>query len=104
MQWRGHQREVAAVIDDIRGIKKPMNLSVGIDQLIAGLTNWRGKTFARIRKTILEAERGEFARHWIELVHFWEPHHITSGASRNVHHEHRSAAARSQVQHPVSIL
>lgn len=29
-----------------------------IDQLIAGLTDWRGKTFARIRRTILEADPG----------------------------------------------
>ena len=35
-----------------------MNPSERIDQLIAGLTDWRGKTFANIRKTILEADRG----------------------------------------------
>ena len=29
-----------------------------IDQLIAGLTDWRGQTLARIRKTILEADDG----------------------------------------------
>jgi hypothetical protein len=34
-----------------------MNPSERIDQLIAGLTDWRGKTFASIRKTILEADR-----------------------------------------------
>jgi hypothetical protein len=28
-----------------------------IDQLIAGLTDWRGKTFASIRKNFLEADR-----------------------------------------------
>jgi hypothetical protein len=28
-----------------------------IDELIAELTDWRGKTFARVRKTILEADR-----------------------------------------------
>ena len=33
-----------------------MNPSERIDQLIAGLTDWRGKTFASIRKTILEAD------------------------------------------------
>ncbi len=27
-----------------------------IDRLIAGITDWRGKTFARLRKTILEAD------------------------------------------------
>ena len=34
-----------------------MNPSERIDQLIAELTDWRGKTFAGIRKTILEADR-----------------------------------------------
>jgi hypothetical protein len=29
-----------------------------IDQMIAGLTDWRGKTFAGIRKAILAADRG----------------------------------------------
>jgi hypothetical protein len=35
-----------------------MDPSERIDQLIAGLTDWRGKTFASIRKSILEADRG----------------------------------------------
>ena len=35
-----------------------MNSSQRIDQLIAGLTDWRGKTLARVRKCILEADRG----------------------------------------------
>jgi hypothetical protein len=34
-----------------------MDPSERIDQLIAGLTDWRGKTLARIRKIILEADR-----------------------------------------------
>jgi hypothetical protein len=34
-----------------------MNPSEQIDQLIAKLTDWRGKTLAGIRKTILEADR-----------------------------------------------
>ncbi len=34
-----------------------MNPSERIDQLIAGLTDWRGKTLASVRKTILEADR-----------------------------------------------
>ena len=34
-----------------------MNPSERIDQLIAELTDWRGKTLARIRKSILEADR-----------------------------------------------
>src|SRR5712664_1885548 len=35
-----------------------MNPSERIDQLIAGITDWRGKTLASIRKSILEADRG----------------------------------------------
>src|SRR5882762_4967923 len=38
----------------IRGIT--MNPTERIDQLIAGITDWRGKTFARIRKSILAAD------------------------------------------------
>src|SRR6266566_4478655 len=34
-----------------------MNPSERIDQLVAGLTDWRGKTLASIRKSILEADR-----------------------------------------------
>jgi hypothetical protein len=34
-----------------------MNPSERIDQLIVGLTDWRGRTFASIRKSILEADR-----------------------------------------------
>src|SRR3989475_1402808 len=41
----------------------PMNPSERIDQLIAGLTDWRGKTFASIRKTILETDR-EIIEEW----------------------------------------
>jgi hypothetical protein len=33
-----------------------MNPSERIDQLIAGITDWRGKTFAAIRKSILGAD------------------------------------------------
>jgi hypothetical protein len=40
-----------------------MNPSEQIDQLIAELTDWRGKTVARIRKTILEADR-EIIEEW----------------------------------------
>src|SRR5882672_8679393 len=36
--------------------KDPMNPSERIDQLIAGLTDWRGKTLASVRKSILEAD------------------------------------------------
>jgi hypothetical protein len=40
-----------------------MNPSEHIDQLIAGLTDWRGKTLASVRKTILEADR-EIIEEW----------------------------------------
>src|SRR3982074_2483448 len=36
--------------------KDPMNPSERIDQLIAEITDWRGKTFASIRKSILETD------------------------------------------------
>jgi hypothetical protein len=41
----------------------PMNPSQRIDELIAGLTDWRGKTLASIRKSILEADR-EIIEEW----------------------------------------
>ncbi len=40
-----------------------MNPSERIDELIAELTDWRGKTFASIRKTILETDR-EIIEEW----------------------------------------
>src|SRR3979409_1367544 len=40
-----------------------MNPSERIDQLIAGLTDWRGKTLASIRKSILEADP-EIVEEW----------------------------------------
>jgi hypothetical protein len=40
-----------------------MNPSQRIDQLIAGITDWRGKTFAGVRKTILEADK-EIIEEW----------------------------------------
>jgi len=40
-----------------------MNPSERIDQLIAGLTDWRGKMLASVRKTILEADR-EIIEEW----------------------------------------
>src|SRR5260370_41221486 len=40
-----------------------MNPSERIDQVIAKLTDWRGKTFASIRKSILEAHR-EIIEEW----------------------------------------
>src|SRR5215469_13501763 len=43
--------------------KDPMNPSDRIDQLIAELTDWRGKMFASIRKSILESDR-EIIEEW----------------------------------------
>jgi len=40
-----------------------MNPSERIDELIAGITDWRGKTLASIRKSILEADR-EIIEEW----------------------------------------
>ena len=40
-----------------------MDPSERIDQLIAELTDWRGKTLAGVRKTILEADR-EIIEEW----------------------------------------
>jgi hypothetical protein len=40
-----------------------MNPSERIDELIAELTDWRGKTLAAIRKTFLEADR-EIVEEW----------------------------------------
>ena len=40
-----------------------MNPSERIDRLIAELTDWRGKTFASIRRIILEADR-EIIEEW----------------------------------------
>ncbi len=40
-----------------------MNPSERIDHLIAGLTDWRGKTLASVRKSILEADR-EIIEEW----------------------------------------
>ena len=40
-----------------------MNPSERIDRLIAGITDWRGKTFASLRKCILEADR-EIIEEW----------------------------------------
>src|SRR6185295_6417185 len=47
----------------IRGNKRSMNPSERIDQLIAELTDWRGKTLASLRKSILEADR-EIIEEW----------------------------------------
>ncbi len=43
--------------------KDPMNPSQRIDQLIAKLKDWRGNTFASVRKAILAADR-EIIEEW----------------------------------------
>jgi len=40
-----------------------MNASQRIDQMIAELTDWRGKTFASVRKAVLAADR-EIIEEW----------------------------------------
>jgi hypothetical protein len=40
-----------------------MDASEKIDQLIAGISDWRGKTFAGVRKAILAADK-EIAEEW----------------------------------------
>jgi hypothetical protein len=40
-----------------------MNASERIDELIAGIADWRGATFASVRKIILEADR-EIVEEW----------------------------------------
>ncbi|HEX8828231.1 MAG TPA: DUF1801 domain-containing protein [Xanthobacteraceae bacterium] len=40
-----------------------MNPSERIDELIAGITDWRGETFAKVRKIILEADK-EIVEEW----------------------------------------
>jgi hypothetical protein len=40
-----------------------MNPSENIDRLIASIADWRGKTFAAVRKTILEADK-EIIEEW----------------------------------------
>jgi len=43
--------------------ENPMNPSERIDQMIAELTDWRGETFASVRKCILEADK-EIVEEW----------------------------------------
>ena len=40
-----------------------MTPSQKIDQLVASIADWRGKTFASVRKTVLEADR-EIVEEW----------------------------------------
>jgi hypothetical protein len=50
--------DTAAGVEGIGGMTAKSNASERIDRLIASITDWRGKTFARLRKTILEADPG----------------------------------------------
>ena len=65
--------------------KDPMNPSGRIDQLIAKLTDWRGQTFASIRRSILEADR-EITEEWKWMGSpVWSHHGIIAIA--NAHKE-----------------
>jgi hypothetical protein len=55
--------EIGLRVDKNSRHKDAMNPSERIDQLIARLADWRGKTLASIRKTILEADR-EIIEEW----------------------------------------
>jgi hypothetical protein len=44
-------------------MSKEASASERIDQLVAGITDWRGKTFAGVRKTILAADP-EISEEW----------------------------------------
>jgi hypothetical protein len=62
-----------------------MNPSERIDQLIAKLNDWRGKTFASLRKSILEADR-EIIEEWKWMGSpVWSHHGIIAVA--NAHKE-----------------
>jgi hypothetical protein len=47
----------------MNAMSKEASASEHIDQLIAGITDWRGKTFAGVRKTILAADP-EITEEW----------------------------------------
>ncbi len=62
LQWNPHNKTTRMKNGTrTRGIT--MNPIERIDQLIAGITDWRGKTFASIRNSILEADR-EIIEEW----------------------------------------
>jgi len=64
-------------------MKKPAPMesaSALIDQLIAGLTDWRGKTFGSLRKSILEADREIIEeRKWMGSPVWWRDGIIAVG-------------------------
>jgi len=57
------QRNYSHEYDKNSRHRDPMNPTERIDELIAGITDWRGKTLASIRKNILEADR-EIIEEW----------------------------------------
>ena len=58
-----------------------MNPSEKIDGLIAGITDWRGKTFAAVRKAILAADK-EIIEEWKWMGSpVWEKHGIIAVAN-----------------------
>jgi hypothetical protein len=66
-------------------MKIEMNPSERIDQLVAKLTDWRGKTFASLRKSIREADR-EIIEEWKWMGSpVWSHHGIIAVA--NAHKE-----------------
>jgi hypothetical protein len=64
-----------------------MNPSERIDQLIAGLTDWRGKTLASVRKSVLEADKlfnaGLGGNAW-RAIDFFEGDKINERALKNL--------------------
>jgi hypothetical protein len=58
-----------------------MTPSDKIDQLIAGITDWRGKTFAAVRKAVLAADK-EIVEEWKWMGSpVWEKHGIIAVAN-----------------------
>src|SRR5258708_29196743 len=78
----------------------PMNPSERIDQLIAELTDWRGKTFASIRKSILEADR-EIIEEWKWMGSLvWSHDGIISVANAHKHKLNLTLSHRATLPHP----
>lgn len=58
-----------------------MTPSQKIDQLIAGIDDWRGKTFAAVRKAILSADPGIIEEWKWRGTPVWEKHGIIAVAN-----------------------
>jgi hypothetical protein len=77
-----------------------MNPSQRIDRLIAGLTDWRGKTFANIRKCILEADR-EIIEEWKWMGSpVWSRHGIIAVANAHKGKVKLTFAYGAKIQDP----